>query len=1253
MKKNVYFLAVIAGLFSLVSIAVFFNYETTAPVGSGPAVASEGTMTYAKSPEAIGSKRFSKVPTTAKSDDRAIVHEEYKQNRLYQNIAESFQYFYDRMKNPVTGTIPDDMVYEGLMQTKRIQELYANNRAEPLEWKERGPDNVGGRTRAIMVDERDPSRKTVFAGSVSGGLWKTTDITAAKPVWVKINDNLENLAVGALAQDPKNPDIMYMGTGEGYPNADAMRGVGIFKSVDGGTTWNLLPSTRKVTNFAFVQRLVFNPITNDLFAGTANGLFRSADGGTTWSTAILSSKIFDLEWSPAGYLVASNASSIYKINNTTPVTFTNLTIATNSGFIKGLSRVEFTICKKFPNVIYAIGNLNGAASLVMKSSDAGVTWQTKGNASPTGGDITNGQVWYDLTICVAPSDSSRVWVGGVRLSKSINNGINFELIGDFREPHVDQHVTMFDPNNDNVMYIGNDGAIYRCTNPLANTNVFESKEFSYNTSQFYAVAMHPDSLSNYFLGGTQDNRSMRLNGPGMSSGTIVKEGDGMFCHIDQKEPKYQMVCSQNANYSMSSNGGQSWGNGFDFKGNWAAASDYDSFNGIMYTQSSLADLYEWRIRAGLPPRRLKINGTKTSIEALLCDPNKAGRLYIGTSGGRITVIESAVQVDTFVTTNNLTLIPGGGTVTSIEVEVGNENHMLVAVSNTGLANNIWESFDRGQSWIGVEGTAVATDKKLPDIPVWWATFVPGDATKAIIATEFGVWNTALLDGANTTWIPPSATKGTPLVRTKMLQFRNSDKVVLAGTYGRGMWTTDNFSPVVARLAFEKVTYLNVDHQFTNLSSNGKSFLWDFGDGATSTDENPKHSYDKIGVYNVTLKVNGSTNINSTLTVLPDRTLPYQNGTPEYGGNFDGFTEQYAVDTKSGTSFERGNSTKAGKSGTKSGTNAFVTGIDEDYYQPNSDTRLYLPNFDMKVPGIYEFSLWAKHQLHTGTDGFIVEYSLDKGAKWQTLGTALPNWYNATSTGGTFAAGTPFFSNNANTFTKYVLNVSSLSGNENVAFRIVFRSDDSGFHPGVSIDDVEISKYDGPLETIVIKQSIKFNSPTELQIDWSTLPEYNCKQFDVELSANGIDFLPLKKVNATGILTANQQSYSLKEVATKCVYFARIKVTNENILSGYSKIFYTPLMSVKRDNDCGSGIYEIFPNPFDQKINITFTELKTGSFKMELFDDTGRLLKSTTANLANQATVEFQVDDLPKGVYLLRTQFGTEATKTYKLMGGIK
>jgi hypothetical protein len=112
-----------------------------------------------------------------------------------------------------------------------------------LTWTERGPNNIGGRCRAILVDQSDASGNTVLVGSTSGGLWRTTNFTAASPTWVQNGTVLVNLAITTLAQNPANPAIMYAGTGEGYFNVDAIRGSGIYKSTDGGITWSLLAST--------------------------------------------------------------------------------------------------------------------------------------------------------------------------------------------------------------------------------------------------------------------------------------------------------------------------------------------------------------------------------------------------------------------------------------------------------------------------------------------------------------------------------------------------------------------------------------------------------------------------------------------------------------------------------------------------------------------------------------------------------------------------------------------------------------------------------------------------------------------------------------------------------------------------------------------------------------------------------------------------------------------------------------------------
>jgi hypothetical protein len=287
-----------------------------------------------------------------------------------------------------------------------------------------------------------------------------------------------------------------------------------------------------------------------------------------------------------------------------------------------------------------------------------------------------------------------------------------------------------------------------------------------------------------------------------------------------------------------------------------------------------------------------------------------------------------------------------------------------------MYNNIFETKDGGATWVGVEGKAIPDN--LPDMPVRWGIFNPKDASQALIATEAGVWTTELLNGNQTIWIPPMPDRGIPLVRTDMLQVRPSDRIVLASTHARGMFTTDVFADPVARMSFNKVHYLNSPMTFQgDLSLGADSFAWNLGDGTTSTEENLQHTYTALGTYPVSLTVNGSMTTSSSVKILPELPVPYKSGGSGYGGDFEGFTEQYGVYHISGTPFERGNSTLLFKDGTHSGENAFVVGLNESM-KHNTATMLYLPEFDLSQPGIYEFSFWAKFDLEAGKDGFRVE-----------------------------------------------------------------------------------------------------------------------------------------------------------------------------------------------------------------------------------------------------------------------------------------
>ena len=191
--------------------------------------------------------------------------------------------------DPALGRVPKERL---LLAKAYSDELLAANKTNAalagVVWKERGPSNVSGRTRAIMVDPNTGSGLKVFAGGVAGGLWVTNDISASPPVWTPINDLMSNLAISSIAADPSNPLIMYAGTGEGYFNLDAMAGAGIYKSVNGGNTWTQLAATNN-NNFVFVFKVAVNA-AGVVLAATSTGLRRSADGGATW-TKVLGSTI--------------------------------------------------------------------------------------------------------------------------------------------------------------------------------------------------------------------------------------------------------------------------------------------------------------------------------------------------------------------------------------------------------------------------------------------------------------------------------------------------------------------------------------------------------------------------------------------------------------------------------------------------------------------------------------------------------------------------------------------------------------------------------------------------------------------------------------------------------------------------------------------------------------------------------------------------------------------------------------------------
>ncbi len=255
-----------------------------------------------------------------------------------------------------------------------------------------------------------------------------------------------------------------------------------------------------------------------------------------------------------------------------------------------------------------------------------------------------------------------------------------------------------------------------------------------------------------------------------------------------------------------------------------------------------------------------------------------------------------------------------------------------------------------------------------------------------------------------------------------------------------------------------------EFEFTYTSNGADTFHWDFGDGNTSTDMNPTHTYNDAGVYDVTLTAtaNGvpaeATQVGA-VSILPDREVPYLLAD---GGDFESNFNDFIAINLAGTPFELGVSTVTGKDGTASGTRAWVTGIDQDEYLDNSEAVLVTPLFNFGDQAkLYTLEFKAKFDFEPEYDGFIIRYTTDRGATWTTLNDNLEEgWYNEeTASDAIWGANVPIFGDDTDgEFMTFSTDVTFLFPNE-VAFQFLFATDINTVEVGAAIDDFQITLTD--------------------------------------------------------------------------------------------------------------------------------------------------------------------------------------------------
>jgi hypothetical protein len=423
---------------------------------------------------------------------------------------------------------------------KKYIRANGNEKADPVSWDELGPDDVGGRTRALLVIEET----TIITGGVSGGLWKSTDFGNT---WSQVT-TFPNQMIGAIAQ-AGNGDI-YVGTGSSFDGAggeggSGFRGRGIFRSTDGGDNWAALasidPGVLGNGDWTAVNALVADPNNaNRIYVGADAGFgYIEGDVVTMGANGIPDGTIQDITVAMDGsyMLVSAGSARIYR---STGSDFSNFEGEFGSGDANlpqsGVGRARVRIAPTDPNSAFVLYcNTGGLFGGLYHSNDAGQTWSEVWPSDAQDNILPRGQGFYDLALGIPPYNPELAYVGGIEFWRSGPNyqaelaALPFDIEGLDIDMHVDMHEVVFSPAG--VMWVTCDGGIYRSED---DGETYIECNFGYNVTQYYGIAY---SAGAAVTGGTQDNGTHLIPNDGTfpsdMSSFEISGGDGFDCAISQ------------------------------------------------------------------------------------------------------------------------------------------------------------------------------------------------------------------------------------------------------------------------------------------------------------------------------------------------------------------------------------------------------------------------------------------------------------------------------------------------------------------------------------------------------------------------------------------------------------------------------------------------------------------------------------------------------------------------------------------------
>jgi len=696
-----------------------------------------------------------------------------------------------------------------------------------------GPALVSGRISGLAVHPDDRSK--YFVAVASGGVWKTDN---AGVTWKPVFDSEGSYSIGCVVLDPKNSNTVWVGTGENNSQRSVGYGDGVYKSVDGGRSWTNVG----LKNSEHIAKILIDPRDSNtvyvaaqgpLWApGGDRGLYKTIDGGKTWNKILNISEntgVTDLVQDPRNPDVMIAAAyqrrrHVYTLVNGGPESAVYRTTdggkswnKVRSGLPAGdLGRIGLAMAPNAPDVVYAVVEATERNGGIFRSNDLGITWEKR--------NPFDAQAQYYAHLVVDPVNKDRIYVMNVLIQISDDGGRTLRPMSQ-RYMHVDNHTIWIDPKHPDYYLVGCDGGLYESYDRAANWRHVSNLP----VTQFYDLAVEQiDSPFYRVYGGTQDNNT--LGGPGRTMSVhgiqnadwhILVGGDGFHCRIDPKDPNIVYAESQYGGLArfdwrtMQRVGIQPLPKEGEapFRWNWDSPIIISPHNhlrlyfaanklfrsddrGDSWTEVS-PDLSRQLDRDKLPvfgkiqPPEVVAKHVSTSffgnITALSESPKKEGLIYAGTDDGLIQVTEDGGK--NWRKVEKFPGVPEMSFVARVLASQHHENTVYVALENHKNGDfkpYLLKSADAGRTWSSITSNlpergstlAIAEDHIDPRL--------------LFCGTEFGLFFSK--DGG-AQW--HRLKNGLPTIAVRDLAIQQPMNDLVVATFGRGFYVLDDYSPLRA------------------------------------------------------------------------------------------------------------------------------------------------------------------------------------------------------------------------------------------------------------------------------------------------------------------------------------------------------------------------------------------------------------------------------------------------------------------------